>query len=93
MKPEPIAYVRQIEGEPCRFHVNSASHPAETHLVDIAAHNGQGECDCIRFTTVCGPRIKKTGTLPPSFRCRHIRAARELALNLTIQQFIQEHPQ
>lgn len=92
-KEDEVAFIRPLQGEPCRFQVKSLSCPQEWHMVDLAAYQGQGCCDCIRFDTVCRPRIIKTGTLPPGMRCRHIRSARELALNLTIKQFIEEHPQ
>lgn len=85
-----VAVVRVIPGEPLRFQVGSKSHPGEYHLVDLEANGGAAECDCIRFQTVCWPIIRDTGHLPPGQRCRHIRAARELALNLTIEHHLAE---
>ena len=82
------ASVRSIPGEPLRFHVRSKSNPSETHMVDLGEFNGQGRCDCIRWETTCWPCIRDTGVLPPAKRCRHIKAARELALNLTIAQYL-----
>ena len=93
MKGEPQhATVRTIPGEECTFEVRSSSHPSEWHRVDIAAHKGAGECACVRWRTVCWPRIKQTGSLPPSLRCRHLKAARELCLNNLIALFNREHP-
>ena len=92
-QPEQTAAIRVIPGEPTRFHVRSASRPSEYHMVDLAGNNGAGACDCIRFDCVCRPIIVKTANLPPSKRCRHLRAARELALNLTIRQYLAEHPE
>ena len=70
-----VAVVRHMPGEPTRFQVRSKSNPDTEHIVDLAAYNGAGECDCIRFDTVCRPLIMKTGNLPPSKRCRHIKQA------------------
>ena len=83
------AVVRTIPGEPTRFQVRSRSHPEEYHIVDLLAYNGLSECSCIRFSTVCRPRIKKTGNLPPSFRCRHIKAAREIFTNNVIDRILE----
>ena len=86
--------VRPVSGEPTSFEVRSRSHPngcripGEEHsgwyLVDVKAHGGCGECSCIRWRTVCWPRIRDTGNLPPSFRCTHLKAARELYTNRKI---------
>jgi hypothetical protein len=88
-----VASVRPIPGEPTRFYVRSKSHPdREPYLVDVAAHNGAGQCACIRWDTVCWPLIRDTKNLAPSKRCRHLKAARELACTLTIRQYLKEHP-
>lgn len=86
------AIVRSIPGEPLRFLVRSKSNPNESHMVDLGEFNGAGKCDCIRFDTVCWPAIRDNEKLPVALRCRHIRAAREHALNLTIAQYLSEHP-
>ena len=92
-KPEAnVAIVRSISGEPTRFYVSSKSHPGKEHLVDIAAHNGCGQCACIRWETVCWPIIRDTKHLAPGKRCRHLKAAREMACTLTIRQYLKEHP-
>lgn len=80
--------VRAVPGEPTTFEVRSRSHPNGCHipgqehsgwyLVELKAHKGCGECTCIRWRTICWPRIRDTGNLPPSMRCTHIKAAREL---------------
>lgn len=88
-----VATVRPMPGEPTRFQVRSKSRPDEYHLVDIAEFNGSGRCSCIRWDTVCWPLIKTTGSLPPSKRCRHIRAAREMACTIAIRQHLKEHPE
>ena len=88
-KPQ-CATVRPIAGEPLRGYVASASQPnAEPYLVDLEEWNGQGQCACIRWQTVCWPCIRDTGKLPPAKRCRHIKAFREFVLNRSIQQHIE----
>lgn len=86
------ASVRAINGEPCTFEVRSTSQPSQWHRVDLAAFNGAGQCACIRWDTVCWPIIRDTKNLPPSKRCRHLRAAREKCLNLLIADFNRHHP-
>ena len=83
-----VVQVRSVPGEATSFEVRSRSHPngcriageehSGWHLVDISGHKGAGECSCIRWRTVCWPRIRDTGSLPPSMRCTHLKAAREL---------------
>lgn len=77
-KGPQVAFVRQMPGEPTTFQVASKSEPGTWHHVCLKAHNGNGECSCKRWATVCWKRIKETGNLPPSHRCRHLRASREL---------------
>lgn len=84
--------VRPIPGEPLRFQVRSRSEPDTYHMVDLGEFDGCGRCDCIRWDTVCWPLIRDTKNLPPGKRCRHIKAARELALTLTIRRHLAEHP-
>ncbi len=81
-----MATVRQVAGEPATFEVRSSSNPKEWHKVCLQAHNGAGECSCIRWSTVCWVLIRDTGRLPPSKRCRHLRASRELYCSIKIQQ-------
>lgn len=94
MSPAPkepqVARVRPVPGEIGRFQVQSQSAPAQWHLVDLCAYDGAGECDCIRFSTVCWPIIRDTKKLPPSKRCRHIRASREVCLNAIISAHIKK---
>lgn len=91
-KEVQVAVVRCILGEPLRFEVASKSHPGSWYLCDLGAYNGEGKCSCIRWDTVSWPLIRDTRHLPPGRRCRHLRAAREMALNLTIKQYLEEHP-
>lgn len=88
-----VAVVRCIPGEPTRFWVQSFNPktPEVRYLVDIAAHGEDcGQCTCIRWDTKCWPLIRDTKCLPPSKRCRHLKAGREMALKLTIRQHLKE---
>jgi hypothetical protein len=80
-KEVQVAVVRPIAGEPTTFEVASKSEPGTWHRVDIKAHGGCGQCACIRWDTVSWPRIRDTRNLPPSMRCRHLKAAREYYTN------------
>ena len=87
-----VATVRVIPGEPLRFQVASKSSPGTYHMVDLGAYEGAGECSCKRWQTVSWPLIRETQNLPVGKRCRHLKAAREMALNLTIRQYLEDHP-
>jgi hypothetical protein len=89
---EPTMTVRPIDGEPTRFWVQSRTKEGKWYLVDVAAKNGCGQCQCIRWDTISWPRIRDTQNLPPRLRCAHLKAAREYALNVTIRTHIREHP-
>lgn len=86
-----VATVRAMPGESLRFQVASKSEPGNFHMVDLGAYEGSGECSCKRWQTVSWPLIRDAHNLPVGKRCRHIRAAREMALNLTIRQYLEEH--
>ena len=91
-KPEQQhVQVRAVPGEPTCFEVRSRSHPngcsipGEAHSgwyrIELREHKGCGECSCIRWRTVSWPRIRDTGNLPPSMRCSHVKASREVYCN------------
>lgn len=85
-----VAQVRCINGEPTVFEVASKSAPGRFYRVDVAAYQGAGQCSCVRWETVCWVLIRDTKHLAPSKRCRHLKAGREMALNLTIRQHLKE---
>ncbi len=68
-----VATIRPIAGEPTSFEVQSSTATDVWYRVCIKAHEGAGECQCIRWQTVCWPIIRDTRHLPPSRRCRHLR--------------------
>lgn len=80
MPKEPrTVRVTPIAGERFRFHVESWSDPKHPHLVDLAEHNGRGECSCENWKMKRWPRIKANETT--AFRCRHVESAWTFYLN------------
>lgn len=77
MKVEPVM------GEPLRFWVESESSPGTRHLVDLL----EGACGCASY--VCNRRAY-AATHGRQWRCKHIIAARESALNNYIET-VREH--
>lgn len=65
-------------GEPVRY------------TVDIAAWAGNGGCSCEAFQYTMQPDVER-GWNPEPRRCKHIRAARETALDIIIARHLKEH--
>lgn len=61
---------------PARWHVSSESRPGETHMVDVLAFRGFGECSCEHFAFRMLPELTASGSTTFA-RCKHIEAARE----------------
>lgn len=59
-----------------RYQVRSFSGD-QPYLVDIAAHDWIGQCDCPHWIARLGPKVRTGERL----RCKHIMAAREVALD------------
>lgn len=59
------------------------------HLVDIALFNANGQCACEWFAFKLGPAVSRV-PLPEQgagkWRCSHIEAARNFALDLSLKQ-------
>lgn len=55
-----------------RFWVESRSEPGHSHLVDLTANGGKGECGCDQWKYRCQPAIRNGLTK----RCSHIDACR-----------------
>lgn len=88
-----------------RFWVESRSEPGHSHLVDLTANGGKGECGCDNWKFRCQPAIKDG----KSMRCAHIDAVREflsstlgpevfyrdrqIIINQVIQQWTKEEKQ
>lgn len=72
-----------IHYERARYRVLSHG---EEFMVDLLAHNGNGQCDCMHFRTRLAPEIERLRTegsfVPgPNTQCPHIAAAdRDLLL-------------
>lgn len=75
--------VSPVAGEPTRFLVESAS-AREPHLVDLAPHSLVGECSCEHFQFRFRRMARKGLQMPENMRCKHIEAAREVALDLSV---------
>lgn len=85
-KSIPMA-VRQIEGEPYRFHVGS-SEGRELYLVDLLENQGNGKCNCMDFQTRRQPCWDAGGRGSPA-QCKHIRSARwNLFLQIADEMFV-----
>jgi hypothetical protein len=82
MIPEPI------KGEPFRYYVHSETVGNETHVVDLASNNGNGECSCTDFQMRRGPNLNKNGGVTVHYyldkdgkvgkdatTCKHIHSA------------------
>lgn len=67
-----------IMGEALCYLVESESNPGESYRVDLV----EDECGCRDW--VCRHRAYKTET-GKTYRCKHIRALREIALNDIIE--------
>lgn len=74
---------------PLRWLVKSQSDSRSgDYLVDLAAYNGNGECQCRYFICGCAPKVKQ-GT--PK-QCKHIRIARERFTNWSLAEFTKHFP-
>lgn len=68
-----------------RCTVGSGSRKRVTHLVDLAAYNGNGRCTCEHFTMTMEPELKKMKGPHNRYRCKHILAARHYFCNNMIK--------
>lgn len=61
------------------------------YLVDLTAHNGLGQCDCMNFITRSGPRIAE-GERTSDLRCKHINHVRSLILDVSkvVEEWIEQ---
>ena len=75
--------ITPIHGEVMRYWCQSASNPEQMHLVDLI----EGACGCADWTCRSSNWKRATGK---DYRCRHIKAVREHALN-EILKHISEH--
>lgn len=64
--------IEPIRGEKWRFYVHSESKDDETHIVDLTANGGIGECSCPDWTFRKFPHWRKTDEI---VECKHISAA------------------
>jgi len=77
---------------PGRYLVPSSDQGADPYLVDLLAHNGEGECTCKDWQCRIGQHYT-AHTSPPRTRCRHIDMARDqLASDVIAKLLAQQHP-
>jgi len=74
-----MSLVTPVMGEVGRYRVASRTHPDQTHLVDIV----EGQCGCASY--VCKRRERELATGLP-YRCYHLKAARQFALECYIEE-------
>ncbi len=72
-----------------RWRFESASRPDVSHVVDLAAYGGFGECSCEDFCYRVRPALMAddgtfTSRAAGVQRCKHLLAAREHLLDLVI---------
>lgn len=67
-----------------RYRFESDSRPDISHVVDLGAFNGFGECSCEDFQYRLLPALSR-GLPPKGPRCKHILAAREAFTNQVIE--------
>ena len=93
-----------IEGEPLRYYVHSETVGNETHVVDLAANNGNGECSCTDFAMRRAPNFRHNGGHTVHYyldtegkvgkdatTCKHIHAAQlDLAVLVARESNVQE---
>ena len=89
LRPRPV---RTIPGEDTRFFVPSdqSNDEADDYLVDLLAYHGNGCCACQDFCFRCEPLVKNRLGPGLPVRCKHLKRAREFALDLYIQWKIQQ---
>jgi len=90
-----IIKVTQIHGELGRCHVESWDEPKYPHLVDLLENDGNGECDCLDFTTRCLPNLRQSRKTveygqpghpnPDRTRCKHIHVSIQKFTNEILQ--------
>ncbi len=75
--------VEPVEGELLRFRVRS-DRDGRPYLVDLAAFNGVGTCECIHFQIRLRPRIESG---EKQF-CKHLVRARNFFVDEIIQKML-----
>lgn len=76
--------VYPINGELWTFRVESATEPGISYHVDLEEYDSNGFCDCMNFRTKQTKRLKQFGNWPRR-RCKHIKLARDFALDRDIR--------
>lgn len=88
-KPKPskkpagnlLVRVEPVHGETFVYWVQSLSRAGVRHRVELQAYNGNGACGCESFEFKCRGHLERGAARGSRFRCSHIRAAREFAMD------------
>lgn len=74
-----------------RFRFESEARPDISHVVDLGAFNGFGECSCEDFQFRLLPALSR-GLAATGARCKHLLAAREALLSQVIDRITAGEP-
>lgn len=84
--------ISQVHGEPATFTVEASS-GGLFYKVDLTHYRLNGECDCPHFRMRLEGKLKEQPRTEWSrglWRCKHIDASREYALNITLREYMKE---
>ena len=94
--------ITPIPGERLRYRIESASEHNAEHVVDMSAHEGNGECSCRFFEVTCASNWRELRRIVPYYRdergkvgkdvtcCKHILAVRNKILDEILPKMAQE---
>jgi hypothetical protein len=74
-----------------RFRFESEARPDISHVVDLGAFGGFGECSCEDFQFRLLPALSRHQS-PTGSRCKHLLAAREALLGQLIDRITAGNP-
>ena len=81
--------VTPVRGEATRFFVDSERAGMHPYLVDLQSYGGNGQCMCehfrIRLESQVRGEMRKPKNQRWTFRCKHIKWAREYILDLFLE--------
>lgn len=83
--------VEQVKGSPTWFYVQGSTQP---YLVELEELDFNGWCSCHSFYFTHYPRWRadwERGVRTGPHRCKHLAAAREYALDLTLRQYVERN--
>lgn len=98
-----MSMTARVADYPTRVYVTSEDEPDEEYLVDLVEHElgldsttglmqFNGSCQCKDYLYRWLPRLKKPEHMGKVFRCKHIRWAREHALEFMLPKLKEADP-